>query len=78
MIPPVEYRALAERLHTGAIRPALVDFDRFMSQMPPEVLAEIERLYEPTDVASLWRRRSPNPRSVVSTDFATGGFAAAP
>lgn len=78
MIPPAEYRTLAEKLQTGAIRPALVDFDRFMSQMPPDVLAEIQRLYEPTEVASLWKRRNPPPRSTVFTDLATGGFAATP
>lgn len=56
MIPAEAYQKLADDLHTGAIRPALVDFDHFMADLPPGVVAEIKHLYRPTGVADLQRR----------------------
>ena len=61
MIPSQAYKTLADGLRTGAIRPALVDFDLDMAEMPPEVVAEIERLYKPVGVADFQKRLGVTP-----------------
>ncbi len=56
-IPPQAYDALAAGLGAGTIRPAIIDLDAAMATLPAPVLAEIRRLYAPTGVSTLLRRR---------------------
>ena len=56
-IPASAYAALAESLRIGQVRPEVIDFDAAMTELPPAVRAEIHRLYAPTGVATLLRRR---------------------
>jgi hypothetical protein len=56
-IPPEMVEALAADLLSGRVHPMLVDFDADLQALPPVLGAAIRSLYEPTGVATLWKRR---------------------
>lgn len=56
-IPPEVFAALAADLRSGRVHPAIVDMDADVQAMPDAVTSAIRDLYEPTGVATLWRRR---------------------
>jgi hypothetical protein len=57
-IPPAMVEELAADLRSGRVHPALVDFDTDLQAMPKVLTDAIRDLYEPTGIATLWRRRS--------------------
>lgn len=57
-IPDAAVRQLAEDLRSGRVAPALVDFDADLRAMPEVLTRAIRDLYEPTGVATLWRRKA--------------------
>jgi len=56
-IPPAMVEQLAADLRSGRTHPALVDFDADLQAMPEVLTRAIRDLYEPTGVATLWRRK---------------------
>ncbi len=56
-IPPAMVDELAADLRSGRNHPALVDFDADLQAMPEVLTSAIRDLYEPTGVATLWRRK---------------------
>jgi hypothetical protein len=56
-IPPAKVEALAADLRSGRVHPALVDFDDDLQALPAVLGEAIRELYEPTGVATLWKRR---------------------
>ena len=57
IISQADYRALAIGLDNGTIRPALIDNDDALRQMPADVRAAIEKHYQPVGIANLWERK---------------------
>lgn len=57
IIPQADYRKLAAGIDNGTIRPALIDNDDALRQMPADVRAAIEKRYQPAGIANLWERK---------------------
>jgi len=57
-IPLAMVEELAADLRSGRAHPALVDFDADLQAMPAVLTDAIRAMYEPTGVATLWKRRA--------------------
>jgi dolichyl-phosphate-mannose--protein O-mannosyl transferase len=56
-IPPEMVAGLVTDLRSGRAHPALIDFDADLQALSPALNEAVRALYEPTGVATLWRRR---------------------
>jgi uncharacterized membrane protein len=70
VIPKPEMDALAGDLRSGKVAPEIIEMDKAMADMPPEILTQLKAGWAPVGVGQLWRRKP--------TPIPTPGTRAAP
>ncbi len=70
VIPRTEMEALAVGIRSGKVAPEIIEMDKAMGAMPPEILTQLKAGWAPTGVGQLWRRKA--------TPLPTPGTRAAP
>jgi Dolichyl-phosphate-mannose-protein mannosyltransferase len=56
VIPKPEMNALAVEIKNGKVAPEIIEMDKAMGAMPPEILTQLKAGWAPAGVGQLWRR----------------------